>query len=61
MSKRIFSGVPFQKIEQKRSRRMKAEARQVAYALLSPEEKTQRDANNKSVYRDRKRLSQNYN
>ena len=54
MSKRIFSGVPFQKIEQKRSRRMKAEARQVAYALLSPEEKTQRDADNKARYKANK-------
>ena len=50
----IFSGVPFQKIEQKRSRRMKAEARQVAYALLSPEEKTQRDADNKARYKANK-------
>ncbi len=48
------TGVPFQKIEQKRSRRMKAEARQVAYALLSPEEKTQRDADNKARYKANK-------
>ena len=53
-SSRHLTGVPFQKIEQKRSRRMKAEARQVAYAALSPEEKTQRDADNKARYKANK-------